>query len=291
MTDALRRCKLTYSRSRIAPLYPQTRKRFAQHWLRSETALDRIVEAAALEAGDRVLEIGPGTGILTQRLLPAARSVVAVEIDRDLCKRLVQRFGKIENFLLLQGDILSLDLTAQQESFPDFFPPRKVVANIPYNITGPILKLLLGSISAPKIPAYDAIVLLVQKEVGERLAAQPNSKAFGALSVRTQYLAECETVCDVPAKAFVPPPKVDSAVVRLRPRPFPVAAANPRDLETLIKLGFSSRRKMLRNNLKARVESDRLTPLLEQLEINPTARAEELSVEQWVSLSNTLSPV
>lgn len=273
---------------------PPTRKRFAQHWLRSETVLDRIVEAARLESSDRVLEIGPGTGILTHRLLAAARAVVAVEIDRDLCKRLVKSLGKEKNFLLLQGDILALDLEANLAHFPAFLPLNKVVANIPYNITGPILKMLLGTIANPKNPPYDAIVLLVQKEVGDRIAAKPNSKAFGALSVRVQYLAECDFICEVPAKAFVPPPKVDSAVVRLRPRqlsqetPEPLAV-NPRHLEMLVKLGFASRRKMLRNNLKGTVESDRLTPLLEQLEIEPNARAEELSVEQWVSLSNQLS--
>jgi 16S rRNA (adenine1518-N6/adenine1519-N6)-dimethyltransferase len=270
-----------------------TRKRFAQHWLRSDTALDRIVEAAQLKSSDRVLEIGPGTGVLTRRLLREVRAVVAVEIDRDLCKHLVKSLGKLENFLLLQGDILSLDLAANLADFPAFCPQNKVVANIPYNITGPILEKLLGTIVRPKTPAYDAIVLLVQKEVGDRLTARPNSKAFGALSVRVQYLAACDSICDVPAKAFFPPPKVDSAVVRLRPFPetrknSTGVAANPQHLDRLLKLGFASRRKMLRNNLKGVADSDRLTPLLEQLEIDPLARAEQLSVEQWVALSNQL---
>ena len=130
---------------------------------------------------------------------------------------------------------------------------------------------------------------MVQKEVAERLYANPSSRAFGALSVRVQYLAECELICTVPAKAFSPPPKVDSAVVRLRPRPLETQATDPRQLEILLKLAFSSKRKMLRNNLKSVVEADKLTQFLEQLNVNPQVRAEDLSVQQWVALSNVLS--
>ncbi|HBB33759.1 MAG TPA: 16S rRNA (adenine(1518)-N(6)/adenine(1519)-N(6))-dimethyltransferase [Cyanobacteria bacterium UBA8803] len=265
---------------------PKARKQFAQHWLRSEEALDRIVAAASLQPCDRILEIGPGTGILTRRLLPQVESLVAVEIDRDLCELLVKRLGQIANFLLLQGDFLTLDVDSQLTAFPKFQNPNKVVANIPYNITGPILEKLLGNISQPTVPPFDLIVLLVQKEVAQRLSAQAGAKAFGALSVRVQYLAECEFIADVPAKAFSPPPKVDSAVVRLRPRSIEPPAANPKQLDTLVKLGFASKRKMLRNNLKSVVERERLTHLLEQLEISPQARAEDLSVSQWVALAN-----
>ena len=267
----------------------KARKQFAQHWLRSEEALNQIVAAAQLQKSERILEIGPGTGILTRRLLPQAESVVAVEIDRDLCKLLVQKLRSFENFLLLQGDFLTLDLDTQLASFSAFQNPKKVVANIPYNITGPILEKLLGTIAQPAANPFDLIVLLVQKEVAERLYAKPSSRAFGALSVRVQYVAECELICEVPAKAFSPPPKVDSAVVRLRPRMVEPQATNPKWLETLVKLGFSSKRKMLRNNLKSVIESDRLTQLLEQLDVNPQARAEDLSVQQWVALSYLLT--
>lgn len=266
---------------------PQPRKRFAQHWLKSEKALNQILKAADL-AQDRVLEIGPGTGILTRSLLPAAQSVVAVEIDRDLCEKLAKQLGKVDNFLLVQGDILSMDLEEQLAAFPKFQNPNKVVANIPYNITGPIIEKLLGKISDPAAKPFDLIVLLVQKEVAERLYAKPGSRAFGALSVRVQYLAECELICDVPAKAFYPPPKVDSAVVRLRPRMVEPQAMNPLYLESLIKLGFSSKRKMLRNNFKGTIELDLLAQLLAKLQINPQCRAEDLSVAEWVALSNNL---
>jgi 16S rRNA (adenine1518-N6/adenine1519-N6)-dimethyltransferase len=266
------------------------RKSFAQHWLKSEKALDAIIKAAECTSGDRALEIGPGTGILTRRLLPLVQSLVAVEIDRDLCQLLSKQLGKTENFLLLQGDFLTLDLPSYLAAFPQFQKPNKVVANIPYNITGPIIEKLLGTIANPNPEPFESIVLLVQKEVAERLYAKPGSRAFGALSVRVQYLATCELICIVPAGAFSPPPKVDSAVVRLYPQQIETPVINPRRLENLVKLGFGAKRKMLRNNLQSVVERDRLTHLLEQLEINPQSRAEDLSVNQWVALTNLLTP-
>lgn len=283
---------------------PKARKQFGQHWLKSEKALGKIVGAAELSdrdwqsqapkdwqsqaPKDRVLEIGPGTGILTRQLLPQAQAVVAVELDRDLCPILMQKFGKVENFLLLQGDFLAIDLDALLEPFPQFQNPNKVVANIPYNITGPILEKLLGTISNPNPKPFDSIVLLVQKEVALRICAPAHSTHFAALSVRVQYLANADFICDVPAKAFQPPPKVDSAVIRLRPRQIATPPNNPRHMEILIKSGFASRRKMLRNNLKSQIEPDQLGRILEDLGIDPQVRAEDLSVEHWVALSDRL---
>jgi 16S rRNA (adenine1518-N6/adenine1519-N6)-dimethyltransferase len=264
------------------------RKRFGQHWLRSELALSQIVAAAELSNGDHLLEIGPGTGILTRRLLPQAASVVAVEIDRDLCQQLTKSLGKVENFLLLSGDILNLSLEDCLQAFPHFQPINKVVANIPYNITGPILEKLLGTIAHPRQPSYDSIVLLMQKEVAERLVAQPGTKAYGGLSVRVQYLAHCEWIAEVPQKAFQPPPQVDSAILRLSPYTLASPAHNPRFLDQLVKLGFANRRKMLRNNLKSLLDGDRLMPILEDLQIEVQVRAEELSLSQWIDLSNQL---
>lgn len=273
---------------------PQPRKQFGQHWLQSDKALSQIVAAADLQKGDelkrgdRVLEIGPGKGILTRPLLAQAEAVVAVEVDHDLCELLAKKIGQIENFLLLQGDFLSLDLAHLLTPFPAFQNLNKVVANIPYNITGPILEKLLGTIAHPNPQPFDLIVLLVQREVALRLKARAGSTHFGALTVRVQYLADCELICDVPAKAFYPPPKVDSAVVRLRPRSLVSPATDPHKLETLLKLGFSSKRKMLRNNLQSVVDRDRLGQLLEALGANAQARAEELSVSQWIQLSDQL---
>ncbi len=267
---------------------PRPRKRFAQHWLKSDIILNNILAAAKLNKSDRILEIGPGTGMMTSRLLPEAEAVLGVEIDRDLCKKLIKKFGDRDNFLLLEGDILSFDLQANLGDFPSFQNPNKVVANIPYNITGPILEKLLGTIANPAEIEYQLIVLLLQKEVADRLVAEPGTKAYGALSIRVQYLATCEYICDVPSKAFYPPPKVDSAVVRLTPNLVENPANNPKYLNTLLKLGFATRRKMLKNNLKIIVECDRLTQILEQLNINPSCRAENLSLQNWIALSDRL---
>ena len=272
---------------------PRAKKRFGQHWLKDEQILNHIVAAANVSGGDRILEIGPGTGLLTRRMVPYAERVVAVEIDRKLCQKLRNEFQLSDQFHLIEGDYLDLNLPEQFKAQctdgsgnePEWLPLNKVVANIPYYITGPILENLLGRISQPNPQPFESITLLVQKEVGDRICAKPGTKAFGALSVRVQYLADCEIVCPVPAKAFSPPPKIDSAVVKLMPRPLSVPADNPKRLETLVKVGFATKRKMLRNNLKSLVDRDRLTAILEELGVNPQARPEELGVEQWVALS------
>ncbi|MDJ1184405.1 16S rRNA (adenine(1518)-N(6)/adenine(1519)-N(6))-dimethyltransferase RsmA [Roseofilum casamattae] len=264
------------------------RKIFGQHWLTNDKILNRIVKAAELTERDRILEIGPGMGMLTRPLIQNAGKVISVEIDRDLCQKLMKNFKSKTNFLLLQGDFLSLDIDALLLAFPEFQNPNKVVANIPYNITGPILEKLLGKIAKPVIPSYEKIILLVQKEVAQRIIAKPSTKAFGALSVRVQYLAECQLLFDVPAKNFFPPPKVDSAAIEIAPRPIENPANNPQHLQQIVALGFAAKRKMLRNNFKSIISTDSLIPLLEQLNINPQARAENLSINDWVALSNLL---
>jgi 16S rRNA (adenine1518-N6/adenine1519-N6)-dimethyltransferase len=263
-------------------------KRFGQHWLRCEQTLDTIVRTAQLSPSDVVLEIGAGTGNLTAKLLPLVKGLVVVEIDRQLCAKLRRKFAGVEHLHLIEGDILRTDLT-DSSALP--YLPHKVVANIPYNITGLILEKLLGTIACPT-RQWQTIVLLVQKEVGDRLTAKPQDKhkAYGALSVRAQYLAECEYICEVPPRAFYPPPQVTSAVVRLTPRPPLHPACDPRWFQQLLSLGFSNRRKMLYNNLDCVIERSHLSQILQSLGINPQARAEELSVAQWVALANSTSP-
>ncbi len=270
---------------------PRPRKRFGQHWLRDPQILNQILAAAELSTTDRVLEIGPGKGVLTKGLVPFTEAVVAVEVDRDLVRQLRQQFQASERFHLIEGDFLDVDLTAALADYPNFQSPNKVVANIPYYITGPILEKLLGQIRQPNPQPYESIVLLVQKEVADRLYAEPGTKAFNGLSVRVQYLADCELICPVPAKAFKPAPKVESAVIRLRPRPFPQQANNPKRLDTLVKQGFAQKRKMLRNNLKSLVERDQLTNIFEAMGIDPQVRAEQLSVETWVDLCNRIETI
>ncbi|MEM6451655.1 MAG: 16S rRNA (adenine(1518)-N(6)/adenine(1519)-N(6))-dimethyltransferase RsmA [Cyanobacteria bacterium P01_D01_bin.105] len=266
------------------------RKRFGQHWLRDESILRQIVAAGELIEGDRVLEIGPGQGVLTQRLLQTPAKVLAVEIDRDLCLQLSEQFipdmGSGQ-FRLIESDFLKLNFEQALTDF-ELERPNKVLANIPYYITAPILEKLLGTIRSPNPHPYDSIVLLVQKEISDRLCASPGTRANGALTIRAQYLATCEEICAVPPSAFQPPPKVDSAVIRLRPRRFPTPAKNPARLAQLIKVGFSQKRKMLRNNLQSIVEREVLTSILEKLALNPQTRAEGLGVSDWVALSDAV---
>ncbi|MEM9136928.1 MAG: 16S rRNA (adenine(1518)-N(6)/adenine(1519)-N(6))-dimethyltransferase RsmA [Cyanobacteria bacterium P01_F01_bin.42] len=265
------------------------RKRFGQHWLESKAALNQMLTAARLAPSDRVLEIGPGKGVLTEKLLSQAEEVVSVEIDRDLCVYLRRHFHQHPRFHLLEADFLKTPF-AGDDALPVLQTVNKVVANIPYNITGPILDKLLGTVEHPFPRPLDAIVLLLQREVADRICAQPGSKRFGALSVRSQYLAKCELLYEVPAKAFKPAPKVESAIICLTPRPYPAQATNPKWMGTLVKQGFSTRRKMLRNNLAAIVDRETILPSLESVDASLEARAEELSLNQWVQLSDILRP-
>jgi 16S rRNA (adenine1518-N6/adenine1519-N6)-dimethyltransferase len=258
------------------------RKSFAQHWLRCQQTLDRIILSANLTDRDIVLEIGPGTGNLTARLLPLVQALVIVEIDRQLCTKLRQKFTD-PKLHLIEGDILDTDLA----NLP--LAPHKVVANIPYNITGLILEKLLGSIAKP-CTQWQLIVLLVQKEIADRLTAKPHDKhkAYGALSVRAQYLAHCEYICEVPPRAFYPAPQVTSAVVRLTPRSLPVTADDPDRLDQLVRMGFANRRKMLHNNLSTVIDKANLGAILSAMNLSPHARAEELSLDHWIHLANQL---
>ncbi|GAB4216258.1 MAG: 16S rRNA (adenine(1518)-N(6)/adenine(1519)-N(6)) -dimethyltransferase RsmA [Synechococcales cyanobacterium] len=263
---------------------PHPRKRFAQHWLKDARIHQAIVDAAALprdpaEASQTVvLEIGPGTGQLTRRLLNQGVRVVAVEIDRDLCAVLRRQLAENPRFELVEGDFLRMPLPES---------PRFVVANIPYNITAAILERLLGSPSQPQTH-FQRIVLLVQKEVAERLSAAPGAKAYGAMSVRIQYLAEVQWVCLVPRRAFYPPPQVESAVIVIQPRPYPTPARDPHWFQVLVQQGFSTRRKTLANCLQALVPKEQVSAALTQLQRDPLSRAETLSVEEWVQLSHLL---
>ncbi|HIK25706.1 MAG TPA: 16S rRNA (adenine(1518)-N(6)/adenine(1519)-N(6))-dimethyltransferase RsmA [Thermosynechococcus sp. M46_R2017_013] len=257
----------------------RVRKRFGQHWLRSESVLAQIIAAAELQGSDRVLEIGPGRGALTRPLLASGAEVVAVELDRDLCPRLRQQF-RGERLQLIEEDILRLDLAP--------LGCNKVVANIPYNITGPLLGHLLGSIAQPRRPPFERLILLVQKEIGDRLMAAPGSKTYGALSVRVQFLATCEKVCAVPPRAFQPPPKVESVVIRLWPRAVLPKVRSPQWLEILLKQGFATRRKMLANALQSLVPPQQVRQALLQLGRDANSRAEALSLEDWLALSEVL---
>lgn len=237
--------------------------------------LNTILATANLGTTDQVLEIGPGRGHLTAKLLPIVGHLTAVELDRDLCQFLGERFSA-SNFHLIEGDILNTPIPSTI---------TKVVANIPYNITGEILGLLLGTISQP-VRQFSTIVLLVQREIAQRLTSPPGNSNYGAMSVRCQYLAECEWIKDVPPSCFEPPPKVHSALVRLTPRPFAHVPLHPLALERIVKLGFAQKRKMLRNNLQSLGNREQILELLTSLNIPPQVRAEDLTIEEWIKLGD-----
>ena len=263
------------------------RKRFGQHWLRDERILDRILEAAELAPGDRVLEVGPGRGALTERLLSSPAALVhAVELDRDLVAGLKDRFSSRLQFSLCEGDVLDVPLT-----LPDGVLASKVVANIPYNITGPLLDRLIGRLDRPVDPPYERLVLLVQKEVAERIRARPGQSSFSALSVRLQLLARCESVCPVPPRCFQPPPKVQSEVIRLDPLP---ADQRPdpelcRRVERLLKQAFLARRKMLRNTLAGVRPPEELKQLALEAGIDLQQRPQDVDPQNWVALARGLN--
>ena len=269
---------------------PRPRKRFGQHWLKDTSVHRDMVAAAGLDlevmAGRSplpetfpcVLEIGPGTGKLTRRLLAAGAEVIGVELDRDLCRVLRKNMGHEKRFRLVEADFL-------REPLPQ--GPTLVVANIPYNITSPILDKVLGSPEAP-VMQFDRIVLLVQKELADRLSAEPGTKAYGAMTVRSQYLAECETIREVSRKAFQPPPKVESAIIQLRPRAIAKPARDPHWFSILVRQGFAMRRKTLANTLQSLVSKETIYEALEKIGRDRLSRAEALSVPDWVAFSDTL---
>lgn len=265
----------------------QARKRFGQHWLKDQTVLDRIVAAADLQSSDRILEVGPGRGALTERLLTSpAAAIHAVELDRDLVDGLRDRFGGDPRFSLCQGDVLELPLQLE-----DGVAASKVVANIPYNITGPLLDRLVGRLDRPVDPPYQRLVLLVQKEVAERIRAHPGHRSFSALSVRMQLMARCTTVCPVPPRCFQPPPKVQSEVIQIDPLPsaqrLPPALAGR--VESLLKQAFLARRKMLRNTLTSLAPEQQLQELAAAAGFHLQQRPQELAPQTWVALARGLN--
>lgn len=263
------------------------RHRFAQHWLVDEEVLRRIVGAAELTPTDHVLEVGPGRGSLTQALLASGVGhTSAVELDRDLLAGLRERFGGDPRFTLLPGDILTVPLPPFAGS-----GPNKVVANIPYNITGPLLERLVGRLDRPVNPPLSRLVLLVQREVGERIRAQAGSSAYSALSVRMQLLGQIRSVCAVPPQCFQPPPRVDSEVIAMDP--FPPDQRLPQELadalEQFLRRAFGSRRKMLRNSLAGVLPEEQLNRLALEAGVSLQARPQDLNPQEWVALATSLN--
>ena len=255
---------------------PIPKKSLGQHWLTDPASLDAMCTAAAVSATDVVLEIGPGLGTLTERLATRAYEVVAVEFDESLAKDLPSRL-RADNVRIEQADILRFDLTALPKGY-------KVVANIPYYLTSHLIRVLSESANPPSVAA-----LLVQKEVAERVAAEPGDMSL--LSVTAQFYWQVSLGQLVPAKLFTPPPKVDSQILILHRRTAPLFDnVVPRDFFRVVRAGFSQRRKTLLNSLGAGLQLSRTETeaLLQGAAIEPSRRAQSLSLEDWHRLVSLL---
>ncbi|GAA0581646.1 16S rRNA (adenine(1518)-N(6)/adenine(1519)-N(6))-dimethyltransferase RsmA [Halomonas salifodinae] len=259
------------------PPMHRARKRFGQNFLRDAGIISRIVRAIGPRPGERLLEIGPGQGALTGPLVEAAGALEVIELDRDLIPGLRVQFFNYPDFVIHEGDALKFDFRALRGEGPAL----RVVGNLPYNISTPLIVHLLG--------AGDAIAdmhFMLQKEVVERLAAAPDTADWGRLSVMAQYYCRVESLFVVPPEAFVPRPKVDSAIVRLMPHAsLPHPARDEALLFDLVREAFGQRRKTLRNNLKGRISAEALS----DLGIDPGRRPQTLSVEEFVRIANSLA--
>lgn len=259
--------------------FPPARKSLGQHFLHDARALDRIVEALGLTGEETVIEIGPGRGALTERLVPLARRLVLVEYDRALAAMLRDRYAAAPTVEIVEADVLATDLGALAGG------PFVLVGNVPYYITTPIL------FHALKRPRPARAVYLVQREVADRIVAQPGSRDYGALSVNVQAVAVPELVAAVPARAFRPPPKVESAIVRIVPRATPVVLAEQEArFRTLVQQVFGMRRKQMRRIVRSLVPVDaaQADVLLLGAGIAPEARPETLAPEAFATLLRTV---
>lgn len=264
-----------------SPVSYRTKKRFGQHFLRDQAVIDRIIEASCIEAGQQVVEIGPGLGVLTDRLLPLAERVHVMEIDRDLVARLEQRSE--ENLQVHAGDVLTLDWTSILSE-----PPYTLVANLPYNISSQVVFRLLDHRFL-----FRRMVLMFQKEVGDRLCAASGTKDYGILSVLCQLWYDIRPVVVVPPGAFSPPPKVDSIVLSFEPLAAPrVDPGDEKFFRKVVKAAFTQRRKTLKNSLLASGFSpDMVTSALLASDIDPRRRGETLSLDDFSRLSHALARI
>lgn len=256
-------------------------KKLGQNFLINEAIIKEIAEKADVQKDDVIIEIGPGLGSLTHELLERAKKVIAIELDNNMVKILKERFSLYDNFELIEDDVLKVNLKEIIEKYESV----KVVANLPYYITTPIvMKLLEDKLN------LKSITVMVQKEVGERFCAKPNGKEYGAITVSINYYAKPEVIIDVPKDNFDPVPEVDSCVIKLAIRDVPPVKINDeKKFFSLIKAAFSQRRKTINNSLTCTGKSkEEIKIALERLNINTNLRAENLSIEEFAEISNII---
>lgn len=255
--------------------FPPVRKSLGQHFLSDVRILGKIADALELTGGETVLEIGPGRGALTELLAPRARRLVAIEFDRALADLLRKKYAERPNVEIVQADVLEADFTALANG------PYVLAGNVPYYITTPII------FKALEIPRPERAVYLVQKEVADRLAASAGADDYGALSVNVQAVAKVERIARVPAGAFHPPPKVDSAIVRLTPRPDPVVTPDEEDaFRAMVQRAFGMRRKQMRRVVRELFDltADEADARLAAAGVDPQVRPETLGAREFVGL-------
>ena len=262
-------------------------KKYGQNFLIDPHVLDKIIGESGIEKEDMILEIGPGIGTMTQYLAEAAREVVAIEIDKNLIPILEDTLSEYKNITVINQDVLKVDLRKLVME-KNQGRPIKVVANLPYYITTPIIMELLES----KLP-IESITIMVQKEVAERMQQTPGSKEYGALSLAVQYYAKPEIVANVPPNCFMPRPKVGSAVIRLTLHQNPVIEVEDEEfMFRLIRASFNQRRKTLINGIgnapNINVGKEEVKAALEEMGLSENIRGEMLSLEEFARLSNLL---
>lgn len=263
-------------------------KKFGQNFLIDTHVLDKIISAAGITKDDFVLEIGPGIGTMTQYLACAAREVVAVEIDKNLIPILEDTLQGFENVSVINEDILKVDIAALAEE-KNQGKPIKVVANLPYYITTPIIMGLFE-----KHVPLESITVMVQKEVADRMQVGPGTKDYGALSLAVQYYAEPYIVANVPPNCFMPRPSVGSAVIRLtRHKEMPVQVKDENLMFQLIRASFNQRRKTLANGLKNSPElqfsKEEIETAIASLGKGASVRGEALTLEEFAKLANSFT--
>ena len=258
------------------------KKRFGQHWLVNKKILEKIKKVADLNENDFILEIGPGRGALTSRLLDSEiKKLHAIELDKDLINLLNNKFNNNDKFSLQQGDILSVNLDSINNKI------TKVVANIPYNITGPILDIFVGRLGVIRSHNYAKIIFLMQKDVVDRILSQEGSSNSGALSIRMQLLSKIKKICDVAPSSFSPPPKVYSSLVVFEPlkKDLRLDINVEKYIDKLLRISFNSRRKMLRNTLNSILSTEEIDELSESSKICFNLRPQDISIKQWIKLA------
>jgi 16S rRNA (adenine1518-N6/adenine1519-N6)-dimethyltransferase len=253
------------------------KKRFGQNFLIDLHYVNRLIASVELKKNDHIIEIGPGKGALTQYILPAVERYDAIEIDRDLVPILEKKFAHYPSFHLHCADALKFNFTKLHHK-----KPMRFIGNLPYNISSPLLFYLLLHTNTLTQDMH----FMLQREVAERITAKAHTSQYGRLSVMTQYFCFVELLFSVPKEAFKPRPKVFSAFCRFIPKPLEMLTAKNHDVfANIVKEAFTYRRKVLANSLKKYVDSD----TLRSLGINPIRRAETLSVDEFVKISNAIS--